>query len=75
MSESVIISGFSPIFTGWLCAPCKSALCVVPVMLNLIFDCLGFKLAVAVYGGLPIEWPFFYVSYISCVPVCSSDVI
>ena len=58
-SESVIVSGFSPVFTGQLCALCKSALCVVSAVLNLIFNCLGFKLAVTIYGGLFTGQSFF----------------
>ena len=59
MSESVIISGFSPIFTGQLCAPYKSILCVKLAALNLIFNCFGFEFAVAVYRCFPIGQFFF----------------
>ena len=72
--ESVIISSLSPVFTGQLCALYESALCVKLTVLNLIFNCLGFKLAIAVYGGLFIEWSLFCVSCIPYVFFWSSDV-
>jgi hypothetical protein len=65
ISESVITSGSSLILAGRLCAPCKSALYIVLVALNLILDCPGLKLAVAVYGGLPTGRP---LPCIPCVP-------
>ena len=52
-SESVIASGSSPVLAGWLYAPCEPAACVMFAVLNLIFDCPGLELAVAVYRGLP----------------------
>ena len=73
-SESVIISGPSPIFTGQLCAPCKPALCIKLTVLNLILDCLGLKLAMAVYGGFPTKWPLFCVPCVFYVFVWSGDV-
>ncbi len=62
ISESVITSGPSPVLAGRLCAPCESALCVVLAALNLILDCPGLELAVAVHGGLPTGRP------LPCVP-------
>jgi len=74
MSKSVITFSSFPVFIGWLCALCKLALCVMPAVLNLIFDCPGLELAMAVHGGLPTKWPLFCVLCIPCVPVCSGDV-
>ena len=74
MSESVIISSPSPVLTGQLCALYKPALCVKLVILNLIFDCLGFKFTMAVHGGLFIGWPLFCIFYVPCVFVWSGDI-
>ena len=74
MSEFVIISGSSPVFTEQLCALYKSALCIMPAVLNLIFDCLGFELAVTVYRGLFTGRPLFCISCVLCVPVYFGNV-
>jgi len=56
-SKFVIASGSSPVFAGWLCAPCEPAACVVFAALNLILDCPGLELAVAVHGNIKnIQW-------------------
>ena len=52
ISKSIITFGFSLVFTKWLYTLYELALYIIFIALNLIFDCLGFKLAVAVYGGL-----------------------
>ena len=57
ISKSIITFGFSLILTGRLYTPYKSALYIILVALNLIFNCLGFKLAVAVYRGLSTKRP------------------
>src|SRR6266704_703602 len=80
ISKSVITTGPSPIPAGRLCAPCESALCVVLAALNLILDCPGLELSVAVYRGLPTGRPLpcipcvLCVPCVPCVPVWSGDV-
>jgi len=56
-SEFVIASGSSPVLTGWLYAPYELAACIVFAALNLILDCPGLELAVAVHRGLPTGRP------------------
>ena len=65
ISKSVIIFSFSLVLTGRLYTLCKSALCVILTVLNLILDCLGLELAVAVYRGFPTRR---FLLYILCVP-------
>jgi len=67
--KSVIASGSSPVFTGWLYTPYKLAVCVIFTVLNLILNYPGLKLAVAIYRGLPTGRPLPYVLYIPCVPI------
>jgi len=55
ISKFVITFGFSFVLAGRLYAFYKLALCIILVALNLIFDCPGFELAMAVYGGLFIK--------------------
>jgi len=73
-SKSVIASGSSPILTSWLYAPYKPAACVIFAVLNLILNCPGLKLTVAVYGGLPTRRPLPCVPCIPCVPVWFSNI-
>jgi len=73
-SESVIASGSSPVLAGWLYAPCEPAACVMFAVLNLIFDCPGLELAVAVYRGLPTGRPLPCVLCVPCVPIRSGDI-
>ena len=61
ISKSVIISSSSLVLIRWLCALCKLAVYIVFAALNLILDCLGLELAVAVPGGLFTRQPLFYV--------------
>jgi len=69
MFESVIVSSSSLILIGWLYTLYKLAVNVIFTMLSLILNYPGFKLAVAVYKGLPIGRPLPYVPYNFCVPV------
>ena len=62
MSESVIISSFSPVFTSRLCALYGLAANVIFAVLSLILNYPGLELAVTVYGGLFTEYSF------PCVP-------
>ena len=70
-SKSVIASSSSPVLAGWLYTPCEPAACIVFAALNLILNCPGLKLAVAVHGGLPTGRPLpcvpCYVIYIPLV--------
>ena len=52
ISKSVITSGPSPVLTGQLYAPYKSALCVMLAVLNLILDCPGLELTIAIHRCL-----------------------
>jgi len=72
ISKSVIISGSSP--TGRLWALCGSAANVMFAALNLILDCPGLELAIAVHRGLSIGRPLPCVPCDLCVPMRSSDV-
>ena len=63
--KSIITFSFSLILVKQLYAPYKLALYVILIILNLIFDCFGFELAVAVYGGLFTRQP---LPYIPCIP-------
>jgi len=74
ISKSIIISSFSPVLTGWLYALYRSAVNVIFAALNLILDCPGLKLAVAVYRGLPIGRPLPCVPCDPYVPIWSGNV-
>jgi hypothetical protein len=63
--KSIITFSFSFVFTGRLYAPYKLALYVILAVLNSILDYPGFKFTVAVYKGLFIKQPLFYIL---CVP-------
>ena len=67
--KSVIASSSSPVLASWLYAPYKPAVCVIFAVLNLIFNCPGFELTIAVYRGLPTRCPFLYIPYVLYVPV------
>jgi len=43
-------------------------------VLNLILNCPGLKLAVAVYRGLPTRRSLPYILYVPCVPVWSGNI-
>jgi len=73
-SKFVIASSSSPVLAGWLCAPYKLAVCVIFAALNLILNCPGLKLAVAVHRGLPTGRSLPCVLYVPYVPVWSSNV-
>ncbi len=55
ISESIITSSPSPVLAGRLYTPYKLALYIILTILNLILDCPGLKLAVAVHRGLSIK--------------------
>jgi len=67
ISESVIVSGSSP--TSQLWALYRSAVNVIFAALNLILNCPGLKLAIAVHRGLPTGRPLPYIPYDPCIPV------
>jgi hypothetical protein len=69
ISKSVIISGSSLNLTSWLYALYRSAPNIIFAALSLILNCPGLKLAIAVYGGLPIGRPLPYVPCDPYVPV------
>jgi hypothetical protein len=62
ISESVIISSFSPILTSWLCALYGSAVNVIFAALSLILDCPGLELTITVHRGLSTGRP------LPCIP-------
>ena len=68
ISKSVITSSPSPVLARRLYALYKSALYVMLAALNLILDCLGLKLAVAVYGGLLTRRPLPCILCVPCDP-------
>ena len=74
MPEFVITSSSSPVFIRRLYAPYKSALYIMLTILNLILNCPGLKLAVAVYRGLFTRRPLPYIPYVPYIPICFSDV-
>ena len=74
-SKSIITSGSSPVLAGWLYAPYKLATCIIFTVLNLILNCPGLKLAVAIYRGLPTGRFFPYVLYVPYIPIWSSNII
>ena len=63
-SKSIIASGSSPVLTSWLYTPYKLATGVIFTTLNLILNCPGLKLAVAVHRGLPTGRPLPCVPYV-----------
>jgi len=65
ISEFIIVSSSSPIFTSWLYTLYGLAVNVIFTILNLILDCPGLKLAIAIHRGLSIGRP---LSYIPCNP-------
>jgi len=73
-SKSIIASSSSPILAGWLYAPYKPAAYIMFTALNLILNCPGLKLAVAIYRGLPTGRPLPYIPYVPYVPVWSGNI-
>jgi len=73
-SEFVITSSSSPILTSWLYTPYKPAAYIIFAALNLILNCPGLELAVAIYRGLPTGRPLLYVLCVPYVPIWSGDV-
>ena len=75
ISKSIITSSPSPVLIGRLYAPYKLALYIILAVLNLILDCPGLELTIAVYMGLPTRWPLPCVPCVPYVPVRSSNII
>jgi len=73
-SKSVIAFSSSPVLAGWLYAPYEPATYIVFAALNLILNCPGLELAIAVHRGLPTGRPLPCVPYVPCVPIRSGDV-
>jgi len=73
-SKSVIAFSSSPILTSWLYAPYKPAIYVIFAALNLILNCPGLELAIAVHRGLPTRRPLPCVLYVPYVPVRSGNI-
>ena len=69
ISKSIIISSSSPNFIDWLYALYRLAANIIFTTLSLILNCPGFKLAIAVYRGLPIGRPLPYIPYIPYIPI------
>jgi len=74
ISKSVIVSGSFPVLTSWLYALYRLAVNVIFAILNLILNCPGLKLAIAIYRGLPIGRPLPYVPCDPYVPIWSGNV-
>jgi len=72
--EFIITSSPSLVLAKRLYALYKSTLCVILAALNLIFDCLGLELAIAVYRGLPTGRPFLYIPCVLYILIQSSDI-
>ena len=53
--KSIITSSPASIFTGWLYAFYKPAMCIIFTVLNPILNYPGLKLTVAVHRGLPTK--------------------
>jgi len=69
ISKSVIISSSSPNLTSRLYALYRLAANVIFAMLSLILNYPSFKLAVAVYRGLPIGRPLPYIPCDPYIPI------
>jgi len=69
ISKSVIISGSSPVLTSWLYALYRLAVNIIFTTLSLILNYPSFKLAIAVYRGLPIGCSLPCVSYNPYIPI------
>ena len=69
MSKSVIIFGFSPVFTNRLYALCELAINIIFTVLSLILNYLNLELTVAVYRGLFIGYPLFYIPCDPYIPI------
>jgi len=74
-SKSIIASSSSPVLAGWLYAPYKLAAYIIFATLNLILNCPGLELTVAIHRGLPTRRSLPYILYIPCVPIWSGNVI
>ena len=74
ISKSVIIFSSSPVLTSWLYALYRSAINIIFTALNLILNCPGLKLAIAIHRGLFIGRPLPYIPYNPYVPIWSSNI-
>ena len=74
ISKSVIISSSSPGLTSQLYALYGLAINIRFAAFSLILNYPGFKLAIAVHGGLPIGRPLPYVPCDPCVPIWSGNI-
>jgi len=70
----IIASGSSPVLTGWLYAPYKPAIYIIFAALNLILNCPGLKLTIAIHRGLPTGRSLPYILCVPCVPIWSGNV-
>ena len=68
ISKSIITFSSSFVLTKQLYTLYKLALYIIFITLNLILNCPGFKLTIAIYRGLPIKWPLLYIFYILYIP-------
>ena len=73
-SKFVIASSSSPILASWLCAPYKPVVCIMFTVLNLILNCPGLELTIAVYRGLPTRRPLPYILCVPYIPIWSSNI-
>jgi len=74
-SESIIAFGSSPILTSWLYTPYKLAIYIIFTTLNLILNCPGLELTIAIYRGFPTRRSLPYILYVPYIPVWSGNVI
>jgi len=69
ISKSIIVSSFSPSLTSWLYVLYRLAANIRFATFSLILNCPGFKLAIAVYRGLPIRRPLPYIPCDLYIPI------
>ena len=68
-SKSVINSSSSPNFTSQLYTLYRLAINIIFTVLNLILNCPGLKLTIAIYRGLSIGRPLSYIPYNPYIPI------
>jgi len=69
ISKSIIIFSSSLNLTSWLYNLYRLAINVIFAALSLILNYPSFKLAIAVYRGLPIGCPLPYIPYNPYIPI------
>jgi hypothetical protein len=74
ISKSIIISSSSPILTSRLYTLYGLAINIIFAALNLILNCPGLKLAIAVYRGLPTGRPLPCIPCDPYIPIRSSNI-